>query len=394
MIQELNYYKSVKQPTVVKNITVNEWIEEIKTGNQFGELIKDARVWGKESSMYDSIKLSLPCITWNFMFNVYKNDQNITNSTGYMFFDIDSYFELPVEIESKVFLCAKSFGGVGSVIVVKCSGITQNNFNESYKEIATELGIVSLMDLNAIKKTQFTVITYDKNIFINNESKVFYPSFTLYTLPLPSSSRVYLVNDGSITKNKDEEWKKELTLFHTIRLTNATDFVTNGEDYQTFIDKKDVIRITLPKPYSLINKRNSILSSILSSMLRINPDVPKINAYKWICDVNQSICKIPLKDKEITSIFNSNWNKRGVYNVKSNSKRTVIFKKGCKLSKEEKQSIAAQEMGHIRKQRTHAKLQKAIDEWDKSEKMTQKTISLKLGISENTIRKYWKKLDK
>ena len=167
---QINYYSNVTHPNVLSVIQTSNWLDKIKA-SEYSETITQAR---NGALPYESTKLSLPCVTYNFLFIGYKKTENIISATGLMYIDIDiPEFDLNILDTSKVYSYYKSFGGVGYAIIVKVDGLSQNNFKSTYLNICKELGIVEYIDTNAIKSTQFNVLSYDENIFINENPYVF-----------------------------------------------------------------------------------------------------------------------------------------------------------------------------------------------------------------------------
>src|SRR5690242_12339219 len=110
MSYEVNFYHCVSKPTVIKTIPVYEWFDQIQNPpKDLQELIIKAREIGKYNNGYDTIKESLPVVTYNFLFNKYKKDDNIISSTGLLFIEIDEKgFDISSLDSSKLFAYYKS----------------------------------------------------------------------------------------------------------------------------------------------------------------------------------------------------------------------------------------------------------------------------------------------
>ena len=129
----LNYYNNLKSPEIKKTISIEEYVNHIRDG-YLTKTILNARNEGKGSPKYERAKNLRPCVTFNFLFDGYKTDNNIISSTGLIYFDIDVSINKQLDY-SKILIHHKSFGGNGSVIVVKVNGITEENFTESYTSL-------------------------------------------------------------------------------------------------------------------------------------------------------------------------------------------------------------------------------------------------------------------
>ena len=394
---ELNYYTCIcGKAYVKKNVTVEWWLSEIKSGQSFGEKIKQARAAGKGSEEFEHIKTKeLPCVTWNFHYDKYKEDQKILGSTGFLYFDIDKPgFDASCLDKSKVFSLFKSVSSKGWSVIVRADGITPENYSSAMRGISKELGIDSFNDFGAVKKSQYTVLSFDPDIFINTECFVFkgenYPpeeiqkkvSLSSNTLHPPQGQGVYVVNDTFLKKKK-----------YTIRLTDATDYIKEGVNYEVFEEKIDVTQIQLPNRKSIQpGARNRVLSTIFSNMLLLNMDVPEDNAYSWLVGINNLICSSPLPEKEVKKIFYSNWKKKGIYKKTKNKKRRIVFKKDCDWSKEDKLSVCRKEIGRLQTKNRKEEIVNTIGALIIEDKITNNVLAKRMNISATTVKRYTKEL--
>ena len=169
---KINLYENLRSPQNPKVISIDRYVDFIKEGINENQVL-NARLYGKGTILYDRIKANRYCVTHNFLYNGYKSDDNIISSTGLLYYDIDEPIDISTLDESKIFIRHKSLGGIGSSIVVKAYNITSDNFDSNYLSIAAELGIANKIDNNASKKSQFTVISYDKDVYYNPDSYEF-----------------------------------------------------------------------------------------------------------------------------------------------------------------------------------------------------------------------------
>ena len=87
----LNYYHSISKPNVIKNISMDELFSTIKNGSNWSEIISQARILDRyhDRKMYEGMKHMVPAITYNFLFNGYRSNENIIKSTGFIYYDLD-----------------------------------------------------------------------------------------------------------------------------------------------------------------------------------------------------------------------------------------------------------------------------------------------------------------
>ena len=174
MNERINVYQNLKSPTVKSTITFEDWISQIQSSSLSVE-IENARETMTKDEL-DEFKANFPCVTYNFLYDGYKNDKNnLVASTGLLYIDIDiPDFETESLDLSKVYCAYRSFSGKNCSVVVKADGITKNNFKESYFNICEQLGISSAVDKIAVKASQFSVLSYDKNLFYNPTASIFH----------------------------------------------------------------------------------------------------------------------------------------------------------------------------------------------------------------------------
>lgn len=236
---EINAYVNIKQPKVVSTTSTDDWFNLIKDSEYKSEILK-AR---NNKSIYGLIKASMPCVTFNFLYEDYKKDVNLMAPTGVMYIDIDNPMFEPKNLDtSKVFSYYHSFGGVGYALLVKVNGLTKENFKSTYYNICKELNIIEYVDPNAIKPSQFNVLSYDTDIFINKNSKVF-DSAPLTDVNRKKKESIYTSREGKI------------------RFDNLDEFVDNIDgDYLVNWDGFEFVSCWIPVRKKTNNRNNTLLA--------------------------------------------------------------------------------------------------------------------------------------
>ena len=167
---EVTKYKNSRSPDVSETLTIEEVFKIIKIGDSVLTHIKYARSFDKNSEDYDAIKTGIiPTFRFNFIFDKRASNNNITEPTGLIYLDIDNTEDLP----SSEFIFAKwkSLSLTGYCILVKVNNLSIDNFNDCYDKLSSLLNINS--DIGARKPTQQTIQSYDPNIYVNHNSRVF-----------------------------------------------------------------------------------------------------------------------------------------------------------------------------------------------------------------------------
>ena len=377
----INFYWNLESPEKPKTISIDDYVDYIQNGFNEKDVLK-ARLFEKGSEPYNNIKENRFCVTHNFRFDGHRCDSKIKSSTGLIYFDIDEKFSIDSLDKSKLFIHHKSFGGVGDTVIVKVSGVTVENFRETYYDIANKLGISQCMDLSAIKKTQSTVLSYDPNIYFNPDSYVFTATKKLSYSGNMSSASNLPANDSFPPKN--------LGLKSLFRLTNASDFVDSDKLYQVFPEGLMTAKIDIPRNIP-IGKRNSVLIAIANQIVSLNPYLTQDQALDKIVGVNNIFANEPLPYNEVLGIVRSIFKYKENKSLKPilNKARKVIFHENCTLSKNEKIGVVNTEVGRMRVAKTKQLIYDAIIELDGLEKITAKKVATKIGRGIATVNRYW-----
>jgi len=373
----VNTYDSIKNPKVVSTTSISNWLKSISF-SEHSETITKARNGDLD---YDKTKASLPCVTYNFLYNDYKKDKNVISGTGYLYIDIDDeMFDVNLLESNQVYSYYKSFGGNGYAIIVKVEGLTLSNFKCTYNCIVEKLGIESYVDINAIKASQFNVLSYDENIFINENSIIFQAvNKKVSSSSIKKEKECIVVNDTFSNSNN-------------IRFNNISDyFVDVADDYIIFEEKEKLCIPFIPKIIPN-GKRNSTVFFLLSQYALLNPLVDGAFLRAWAHIVNQH-CSEKLSSSELISIINSVLKKReeGTLEPHFNKERRIIFNPKSKFTVVHKQKTTAILLGKMKTDKTQQAINDCIEDWSYAidGKIDQRKISDKINKSIATIKRNW-----
>lgn len=374
----INTYEKLGNPTIKSTISVNDWFDLI-SNSEYSETITLAR-HGKLD--YNAIKRSLPCVTYNFLYDNNKNDDNIISSTGLMYIDIDnSEFNIDLIDTSKVFAYYKSFGGKGYAIIVKVNGLTKFNFKSTYIGVINQLGLLDFADKNAIKASQFNVLSFDANIFVNSNPFIFN---TIENTPKPS-----------VIEKKEQHiqrawgYKSNSIRFDDIdRIEIEGDYIVNWEGYEN-------IKCFIPMKKFKAGSRNNFLLGYCNNFVYLNPNL-NIQAVNQIINrVNIVACEPPVSISQVNRVVNSifNYKKDGTLSPHYfRKKRKIVFSKNCSLTPLEKLKLCGSEWNKKQIEDSKKKLYHIIESWDFDAygKIIQSKIYKNHTISKNTVEKYYK----
>lgn len=161
----VSIYENCSNPKVYADVAVDDVIDYIKVN----KTVNTVRRY-KNLSCYSKKKLSLPSVTWGARFNPIRHSSNVVQESGFIYFDIDNYTdkkfisEIP---ETYAVWTSISGKGLGGLIRSNCD---KNSYSETYKEFGRKYNL-PLDHTSDI--TRLNIISYDTDIFVNKQAKVF-----------------------------------------------------------------------------------------------------------------------------------------------------------------------------------------------------------------------------
>jgi hypothetical protein len=377
---KVNKFKNGKNNYVTETITIDKVLSIIKNGDDNLKKINEARAIGKGNPSFDDVKMSLPSFRFNFKFHTKVSNANIISSTGLIYIDVDDCDS--IDLTNKyIFAAWKSISTTGFGILVKVNGLGLNNYSDTYNAISIELGLKT--DVGARKATQQTILSYDPNLFHNDNSLVFKAinkSIIQSYTERREERKLIVLKDTFIKSDK-------------IRFDNVSDyFIDNESEFITFNDEKEKLcQPFIPKRIE-IGKRNMIMFGVLSQMALLNPDT----GAKWLKAIANTINDkfvVKYSDEKINSIVGAVITKRENNTLEPyfNKERRIIFNPKIKITAKEKRIITAKEMGRIKTDKTKNEIYSTIEGWDFNEKgiINQEKVSSILAKSIVTIKRNW-----
>jgi hypothetical protein len=388
-MNKLNLYNNVSSPSVVKDVSVGDWFSMIK-GSDYSDLIMGARSGELD---YEKVKSSqMPCVTYNFLYDSYKKDSNIISPTGLIYFDIDDPSFNPDSVDkSKVYAMYRSFGGLGWAIIVKVDGLTKENFAYNYTLIAKNIGAEGFVDINARKASQFSILSFDKDIYVNDNTITFVAEETKYctqTCVIRNLERGIYTRRGAISEATDVESSNI-----PLRFDNLGDIEFEG-DFTTNWDGYDWVKCWIPMK-KLRSNRNSTLLSYCNNLVWLNPHITKERTIRIMCSVNEIAFIKPLDKKKVLGVVDSIFtylSEGGLKPLMSDRKRKIVFKKNSDLTADDKRSIVLALCSEKKVEESRRKIYSILEDWDfcKYGKVSSVKIYKNFPVSKKTVGKYWK----
>jgi hypothetical protein len=380
---KITKYGSIDNPKVDEVIDIDSFITTIKDGDENKKLIESARAYGKGHEKYTKIKESLlPSFRFNFMFDNYASNDNITSPTGLIYLDVDNNTN-SIPDSDYIFAKWKSLSNNGYGILVKVDNLTLDNFKYVYDSIGSLLGIIP--DPNARKATQQTVLSYDENIFHNPNSLVYH---------YVESKKVSSHN----IKEKGECMGTDDTFLDNsspIRFNNIDDYFKDNPDKPYIVFEDEKVMICDPfVPFRVEKgKRNSTMYYCLSQYAMLNTNVGSKFLMSCATTFNRNMSP-RLNESELESIVKSILKKKkeGTLEIYYNKERRILFNPSIKMPHAEKMKIVNKELAEIKNNKTRIQIYEIIEDWDfgGEGKITQDKVSKVTGLSLSTIKRHWK----
>lgn len=377
-------FKNIKSPNTIEQIDIYEFLDMVQYPDKFikSKILKarELKLHGKEQE-YNRVKSSLPCYTLNFSFKGKKSNKNIDKASGFIYLDVDNETDIDL-YNPLIFASWLSLSGLGRGVLVKVDGLSIGNFKDTYTEISNELGIKS--DIRASKATQYTVSSYDTNIYLNNDSITWKAKTVIKNTP---STVTYLKKKKKVTT--------EMGVNQEVNYDNFNNIDFCGEEYVVFADEKQMFaKAWIPKTIKK-GQRNEVLSTLAYQFRALNFEMKYERFRQFIHNINLSRCEEPLPDYEVDNIV---WKieKTDILQPLLNTPRRVIFNPESNLSAKEKRALTNKITGQNKSKKTIEKLRNFVDNWDYKSlgKITQKKLKKETGMNIKTIEKYYKYIKK
>ncbi|SDJ94949.1 hypothetical protein SAMN04487898_105129 [Pedobacter sp. ok626] len=406
---KINTYVNTFTPNVAGTITIEQCFKNIQSPSEDHKAkIIEARklklqffstknevIKAAIKKEYEKIKLPLPSVSYNGIFNSYRENKNYTCGTGLLYIDVDSTGFIPETLDrNKIFSYYKSVGGLGYSILVKVNDLTIENFNSTYQYVVNDLGIENIYDVDAKKISQQSIISFDPNIFINNNSFV-YSSINEEKL---DNIEKYPTGHINIKKGKHNVTDGVKNI---LKYNNLDDFDFNGNDYiEDWYNGLQYVYCT--RPFQLLTDgRKRYMITYIRNLVWLNPTASRCQILNSAKFVNLSISNEPLPniiiEKQVDSIFKQL--KDGTLEPKVKI-RKIIFNPKCLLTKDEKHKVRCERQSIYYSDVSTGKIYNIIEDWnfEFNGKITIATVTdiskldAETKLNKKTVEKRWGKI--
>lgn len=378
----INFFSSVTEPTVKSTISISTCFDMVRSGGENKSLIEEARyalLIDRNKDKYDGIKVKLPCVNYSFMFDGYRNGQNIIKPTGLIALDIDGNITLPDNDYN--FASYRSLSTTGRLLLIKIENLTPSVYKYNYQLISEELGLTT--DTNAAKATQPFVLPLDSSIYINDSSKTWIAQEPKKTHFI-TEKKERVIGNGLGSSDK--------------RFSNIKDLISAVKFEGAIHDlhkKIYVASFLIPRNGIAEGFRNRCLLGLGYQFRALNPDnTSYYDVHNLIWDINRKHCKPPISKKEFLKIVESIMKtKREDLQLNYNESKRFLFNPDYDLTTKEKQSLVMIALNKEKVIKSFKDIETAVNNWDfiANGKITQKKITEITGKNIKTIKKYYPK---
>src|SRR5690606_25296748 len=370
----INQFPAVNNPKITGSTTIDKILVAIKHGDKNLPCIQKARAFGKGTEEYDKIKAYyLPSVRFNFLFDGYAKNENIIAPTGLIYLDADNIETIPNN--EYIFAKWKSLSGEGYGILVRVEGLTLDNHSETYNELANIIGITA--DIGGRKATQQTVLSYDPDLYHNEDSKVYVCKKVSF--------------DNNIKERRGLGGNDTFLETGVIRLNNIDEYFDDDTPYKVFTPKVHICNPFIPRDIPE-GQRNYIMYFLLSQYALLNKS-KQWKFLSWRAEIINAKMSPPLKKGEINNIIHNVLSQRdkGELRMIYNQERRVLFNPTYSFSINKKMQIVNMVLGGERSQKSKELIYQALEGWDfeTKGKVTQKKITEITGLSIATVKRYW-----
>lgn len=387
-----------------ESISITDIFNRIKNNPEIDKInaVREEFLLNGKSKLYESKKanlsFTLPNISALYNPSLRNTEVNISQLSNLMYLELDFFdknkrnifdsiykndlFKSELSKNSNIFSLWKSVSNSGLGILVKCSGLTINNFQYYQVKIANKIrndhkalfekyNIHFGTEVN--KATQPNFISYDQEIYINENSII-----QLCQSGRTHKNEVILEFNPSIDVSNKNYYSETRIDKHYPQLMEEVNYQVTYQGNGVWFSPYGLKHVKLfgRKSKVKIGQRNSTLIKDLSICYYLNRHWSKARLFNWIKRRNEILCLEPLKQDELLRIVNYIILEFNPDKIPFKLKHTW-FDSTCRLSKEEKISIANKNRKWIKK--TQVSLQYLKKE---SRYCTESCVFLKRKISE------------
>ena len=370
----VDVFANCLSPDVIRSVSLSSWLKDIQQGKQ-QDIIRQIRVRGDAGYEMKVTQLETAC--FQFRFRSTKTNDDIVESTGLVYVDLDDQDHYNPE---DVYAAWRSVGGKGWGILYRVEGVTKKNISSIVKALVARYGLHNCK--NAVKATQQTVLSYDNNLYINDNCKVFH---TEDLLQKEVTKKCHLALYKREEK-KEQSRKLNDTFSETLHFNNLHEMEFDTQ-YAFSTEGYEWVNCKWPKRGTPRGKRARTIMAYFGNWIMLNHGHDPSHLANRMNDEFQE----PLKQDEVQRILSYLFKKKEegtLFTIQWNKKRKILFNQHEEITTKQKRSICGKVVSkEIRPEISRKKLLKAIPQMDWTRKVKDIDLMRVSGLSRNTLKK-------
>lgn len=353
------------------------------------QLIDSLRKMSKDSPYYREVKTELPLIFWNCHFDgLGTRSENITGSTGFLFFDIDKQVDENILSQNPyVFLFWKSCGGKGFGGILRVDELPSQISKEAYLACMEKAGLSEYIDEVTYNFNRGTYLTYDEKVKTNLKPTCEVINFSeLNVLEVPTNTCKKSSKKNRINTTFEYELLETLPkLYFNNKFLKRVEYEeengqlvwSNGELCKKLDNPIDYHEVNA---YSKAEKgtRNVSMFATLSMICYLNSNITPSELMTTAVSINKVKCVEPLDISELEDIAKKAYSSIGT-EIEPNKKFHYVFRE--KLSKKDKLTLIAK----YKLLKNINDFHRVLNTWCPSCNYSRELIAEKVGVKPNTI---------
>ncbi|MEQ9120838.1 BT4734/BF3469 family protein [Fulvivirga sp.] len=422
------YYDSVgsKDLSDYKMVRLEKVLQQIRSDQFYKSMIDEVKQQETEHLKKEK-KATLPINCYSIgKITTNRNDDNVEEHSGIMAIDIDKLKEFntdPIDLKNRLskdeYTLACFFTVSGNVkVLVKIPSCDKHLNKLYYHDLSTyyqykyQLNEKQL-DSKCQNISRAHFISYDPDIFINYDSQLYSNEDLKVNYSTVNDNSKKSITGSNIYNNIIGGYDTFFDLynhpninFELLDIAKDTDtynyHTTINEDY--FVDPNEPLIVkegllagelhwNLNRRFGEGNRTN-VMGAISTTLIYNNLGKSFEELLTHLCYINSRACMPPLTNKEVFNILSYNYDQliNGQLQFENVLRKKYVFwSKDCSLNKEQKREIANREYASIKKENTRYKLDSVLPQLtDGLHKITQKRLANYSGVSEATIKRYWR----
>lgn len=396
------FTNGVKDKTPESHIDLEFVINEIQSNFYKNQIIQLRKLeYGSREYNDAKVKSKLPCITPHGTFTNYLTTGNLESFSGYLYFDIDQktiqgdvdlYRDYVLgQYGDIITVLGKSISGEGLFFYVRIFNpeiLSPGNFKEVHRYFREEVFKNITLDSNAAKLTQQQIISYDPELYINDDCSV--------SIPIHFKKATKNRCNSKYIRRREEGYTPTCTTFIDIRvLINKLIFKTrieydSDEDY--IVKPVEFFKTFIPRIIKDGNKHTTF-RTLVNGIMFLNEDVSlkELQSYINFVNFHFTIGK-PMSTREMLRTVEAEYNRyksSGVLIIKLKIKNIHT---NPALDRHTRVCVANKAIGKLKVDRSIKLIESAIEALlHEGSAITQRNVArlLEGALSVRTIKKYW-----